>query len=104
MTDRPPSQELVERALAELNRALRTHGGAVEQVGAVEDGVLRLRMRGLCGGCAYRPLTTITTIRPFFAERLGLAVEVEGARISAEAEERIAVALSDSYVPPPVGS
>jgi len=66
----------------------------------VEGGKLRLRMVGLCAGCPYRPLTTIGTLRPYVAERLGIALEVEGARVSAEAEERMARALGDSYVPP----
>lgn len=100
MTGRPPPQELVERTLDELNRALRTHGGGVEQVDGIEDGVLHLRMTGLCAGCLYRPLTTIATLRPYVEERLGLEVEVEGARISEEAEERVLAALGATYEPP----
>lgn len=54
----------------------------------------------MCAGCLYRPLTTISTLRPFIAEQLGLDVEVTGARISDEAERRLLTALSSSYLPP----
>lgn len=100
MSAAAPPRGRVERALDELNRALRSHGGGVEQVGDVEGGVLRLRMTGMCAGCLYRPLTTISTLRPFIAEQLGLDVEVTGARISDEAERRLLTALSSSYLPP----
>jgi Fe-S cluster biogenesis protein NfuA len=45
----------VQAALADLNLALRTHGGAVECVGT-ENGTLRLRMSGLCAACLERAL------------------------------------------------
>jgi Fe-S cluster biogenesis protein NfuA len=90
-----PSAENVERAIAELNLALRTHGGAVECTG-FDSATVRLRMAGLCAGCLFKPVTTAATIRPFIAERLGMNVEVEGARVSAEAEERLARAFASS--------
>lgn len=94
-----PAADL-ERALAELNSALRTHGGSVECV-SVSGDLIRLRMVGLCAGCLYRPLTLAATIRPFIAERLGMRVEIDGARISAEAQARVERALIGSYPPPP---
>jgi Fe-S cluster biogenesis protein NfuA len=97
-------RQLLDATLDELNVALRSHGGAVEAVPS-DDGALHLRMLGLCAGCLYRPLTTVTTIRPFIAERLGVDVVVEGARISAQAEQRLAAAFGSSYPAlPMVGS
>lgn len=93
MTSSAPEQSSVDAAVADLNVALRTHGGGVEQVGSATDRVLRLRMTGLCTGCLYKPLTTAATIRPFIQERLGLDVVIDGARISAEAEARVAEAM-----------
>ncbi|HVW42846.1 MAG TPA: NifU family protein [Amycolatopsis sp.] len=87
----------IEDAVAELNQALRSHGGGVEWIGTTEQGALRLRMIGMCAGCGFRPVSTAATIRPFFRERLDMAVEVEGARISAEAEQRLAQALAPGY-------
>jgi len=91
------SRSEVDEAVAELNLALRSHGGAIEQTGFTEDGRLGLRMLGLCTGCTFRPVTTAAMIRPFIKERLGIDVDVAGARISAEAEERLARALEGSY-------
>lgn len=85
----------VQGAVAELNLALRTHGGAVECTGVHGDTV-RLRMTGLCAGCLFKPVTTEATIRPFIAERLGMDVEVEGARVSVEAQQRLARAFRTS--------
>lgn len=90
----------VDATVSELDRALRTHGGGVELEGHAADGALRLRMTGLCGGCLYKPMTVAGTIRPFVEDRLGVGVEVVGARISAEAEERLTRALAGSYRPP----
>ncbi len=57
---------------------------------------VRLRMDGLCAGCLFKPVTTAATIRPFIADRLGLEVQVEGARISDEAEQRLRRAFESS--------
>jgi len=78
----------------ELRPALDAHAGGVELV-AVERGVVRLRFTGMCTGCPLRPVTTASTIRPALLELEGIsAVEVEGARISAEAEARLAAAFA----------
>jgi Fe-S cluster biogenesis protein NfuA len=90
-----PSAEEVERAIADLNLALRTHGGAVECTG-FDSVTVNLRMAGLCAGCLFKPVTTAATIGPFIAERLGLQVQVEGARISEEAEQRLIKAFQSS--------
>jgi hypothetical protein len=48
-----------------------------------------------CTGCPLRPVTTASTIRPALLELDGVtAVEIEGSRISAEAEARIAAAFA----------
>jgi Fe-S cluster biogenesis protein NfuA len=84
---------IVER-LAELAPVLDAHAGGVELVG-VDDGVVRLRFTGMCTGCHLRPLTTASTIRPALLALDGITgVEIEGSRISAEAEARLAAALA----------
>ena len=80
--------------IEELRPALDAHAGGVELV-AVEDGVVRLRFTGMCTGCPLRPLTTASTIQPALLELEGVeVVEVEGARISAEAQARLAAAFA----------
>jgi Fe-S cluster biogenesis protein NfuA len=86
--------DAVRARLAELAPVLGAHAGGVDLV-AVEAGVVRLRFTGMCAGCHLRPLTTASTIRPALLALDGVtAVEIEGSRISAEAEARLAEALA----------
>jgi Fe-S cluster biogenesis protein NfuA len=80
--------------LDELRPALAAHAGGIELVDC-RDGVVHLRYTGLCAGCHLRPLTTASTVRPALLAVEGVAaVEIEGSRISAEAEARLATALA----------
>jgi Fe-S cluster biogenesis protein NfuA len=89
----------VLKALADLGPALDAHAGGVELV-EIERGVVRLRFTGMCTGCPLRPLTTASTIRPALLALEGIdAVEVEGSRISAEAEARLAAAFRRQRTP-----
>ena len=84
----------VQERLAELAPVLGAHAGGIDLVG-VDGGVVRLRFTGMCTGCHLRPLTTASTIRPALLALAGVtAVEVEGSRVSAEAEARLAAALA----------
>jgi len=49
-------REDVERALAKVRPALQADGGDVELLD-VNEGVVRLRLKGACSGC---PMATIT--------------------------------------------
>jgi Fe-S cluster biogenesis protein NfuA len=85
---------LLER-LEELRPALGAHAGGIELV-EVRDGVVRVRYTGMCTGCPMRPVTTASTVRPALLDLDGIeAVEVEGSRVSAEAEARLAAAFGD---------
>jgi Fe-S cluster biogenesis protein NfuA len=55
----------VTSALDEVRPALQMDGGDVELV-SVEDGVVRVRLLGACGGC---PMATMTLVG-FVEERL----------------------------------
>ena len=55
----------VTTALDEVRPALQMDGGDVELV-SVEDGVVRVRLLGACGGC---PMATMTLVG-FVEERL----------------------------------
>ncbi|MGE5236472.1 MAG: NifU family protein [Acidobacteriota bacterium] len=61
--------ERVEAALGEVRPALQMDGGDVELVG-VDEGVVRVRLLGACGGC---PMATMTLVG-FVEERLKLRV------------------------------
>lgn len=50
-------REKVEKVLNELRPSLQAHGGDVELVDVTDDGVVKLRLAGACGGC---PMSTYT--------------------------------------------
>jgi Fe-S cluster biogenesis protein NfuA len=79
--------------LEELRPVLDAHAGGIELV-EIDRGVVRLRFTGMCTGCHLRPLTAASTIRPTLLALDGVtSVEIEGSRISAEAEARLATAF-----------
>ena len=79
--------------LERLRPVLDAHAGGIEIV-EVRGSTVRLRFTGMCTGCHLRPLTTASTIRPALLELAGVeAVEIEGSRVSAEAEARLAAAF-----------
>jgi Fe-S cluster biogenesis protein NfuA len=49
-------KELVEKALDKIRPALMADGGNVELVD-VEDGVVKVRLMGACGGCPMSQMT-----------------------------------------------
>lgn len=84
----------VEEQLESLRPILSAHAGGVELV-SITDGVVRIRYTGMCTGCHLRPATTAGTVRPALLALDGVtAVEVDGSRISAQAEARLARAFA----------
>ena len=49
-------KERVEKALAKIRVALQKDGGDIELV-AIEDGVVKVRMKGACAGCPMSQMT-----------------------------------------------
>jgi Fe-S cluster biogenesis protein NfuA len=85
--------DAVARRVGDLGAVLGAHAGGLELVELVH-GVARVRYTGMCTGCHLRPLTTASTVRPALLELDGVeSVEIEGSRISAEAEARLAAAF-----------
>lgn len=83
--------DAVALRVEELGVVLSAHAGGIELV-EVTDGVARVRYTAMCTGCPLRPLTTASTVRPALLELDGVE-SVEGSRISAEAEARLAAAF-----------
>ncbi len=50
-------KERVELALAKVRPALQADGGDVELVDIGADGVVKVRLKGACGGCPMSQLT-----------------------------------------------
>jgi len=60
--DAPAQSELtlrqrVEQVIDTIRPALRMDGGDCEVVDITEDGTVRLRLQGACGGCASASMT-----------------------------------------------
>ena len=80
--------------LEALRPALAAHAGGLELV-SITGGVVRLRYTGMCSGCHLRPLTTASFVRPALLALDGVTeVQIEGSRVSAEAEARLAIAFA----------
>jgi Fe-S cluster biogenesis protein NfuA len=52
-----PMKERVEQALSKVRPALQADGGDVELVDVGEDGIVKVRLKGACGGCPMSQLT-----------------------------------------------
>ncbi|HMA53300.1 MAG TPA: NifU family protein [Acidobacteriota bacterium] len=50
-------KEKVEQALAKIRPALQADGGDVELVEVGDDGIVKVRLKGACGGCPMSQLT-----------------------------------------------
>ncbi|MCK5306871.1 MAG: NifU family protein [Candidatus Omnitrophica bacterium] len=50
-------EEKVKDAMELIRPAMRRDGGDVELVEVTEDGVVRVRLKGACGGC---PMASVT--------------------------------------------
>jgi Fe-S cluster biogenesis protein NfuA len=82
--------EAIEARIDQITRLMDVHAGGLELVGVSDDGVVRVRFTGMCTGCPNRPLTTAWAVKPGLLDLDGVSgVEIEGSRISAEAEERL---------------
>jgi Fe-S cluster biogenesis protein NfuA len=50
-------REKVEVALQDIRPALQADGGDVELVEVTEDGIVKVKLTGACGGCPMAQLT-----------------------------------------------
>jgi len=54
---REEMREQVEKALEKIRPALQADGGDVELVEVTTEGVVKVRLKGACGGCPMSQLT-----------------------------------------------
>ncbi len=50
-------QQKIEKALAKVRPSLQADGGDVELVSVSEEGVVKVRLTGACGGCPMANMT-----------------------------------------------
>ena len=69
-------REQVEVALEEVRPSLMADGGDVELVEVTEDGVVRVRLTGACGGCPMSQMTVKNGIEVYLKSQIPEVREV----------------------------
>jgi Fe-S cluster biogenesis protein NfuA len=69
-------REKVEAALDEIRPGLQADGGDVELVD-IEDGVVKVRLKGACAGCPMSQMTLAFGIERVLKERIPEVKKVE---------------------------
>jgi len=69
----------VEKALVKVRSFLQADGGDVELVEITEEGVVRVRLTGACGGCPMASMTLKTGIEKILKEEVPEVTRVEAA-------------------------
>ena len=72
-----PMREQVEKALGEIRPALQAHGGDVELVDVSDDGVVKVKLTGACGGCPMAAMTLKQGVERGLKERVPEVVRVD---------------------------
>ena len=70
-------KERVEQALNKVRPALQADGGDVELVEVGENGVVKVRLKGACGGCPMSQLTLKMGIERILKKEVPEVVSVE---------------------------
>jgi len=66
----------VEKAIEELRPHLQADGGDVELLG-VENGIVKVKMKGACAGCPMSAMTLQLGIENFLKKKIPEIVRVE---------------------------
>ena len=69
-------KEQVQNALNEIRPSLQADGGDVELVD-VEDGIVKVRLTGACGGCPMSQMTLKQGIEAYVKKKIPEIVSVE---------------------------
>ena len=69
-------KEKVENALNKIRPSLKADGGDVELIEAGEDGVVKVKLTGACGGCPMSQMTLKMGIERILKEEIPEVKEV----------------------------
>lgn len=69
-------KEQVEKALDKIRPALQRDGGDVELVEVGEDGIVKVRLTGACGGCPMSQITLKQGIERVLKQEIASIKEV----------------------------
>ena len=69
-------KEKIEKALADIRPSLQADGGDVELVD-VENGIVKVRLTGACGGCPMSQMTLKQGIEAYIKKEIPEILSVE---------------------------
>jgi Fe-S cluster biogenesis protein NfuA len=69
-------KEKVQKAIEEIRPNLQADGGDVELVD-VEDGIVKVRLKGACAGCPMSTMTVKWGVENFLKKRIPEVTKVE---------------------------
>lgn len=69
-------EQKVREALEEIRPFLQADGGDVEFVGVDEDGTVRVKLTGACGGCPMAMMTLKSGVERIVKERVPEVAQV----------------------------
>ncbi len=70
-------EEKVKKTLEEIRPMLQSHGGNVELVKVTNDGIVKVKLTGACGGCPMASMTLKMGIEKQLKERIPEVKAVE---------------------------
>lgn len=70
-------KERVQAALNDVRPALQADGGDVELVEVTEEGVVKVKLKGACGGCPMAQMTLSQGIEKHLKETVDEVTKVE---------------------------
>jgi Fe-S cluster biogenesis protein NfuA len=69
-------KEKVQKAIAEIRPNLQADGGDIELVD-VEDGIVKVRLKGACAGCPMSSMTVQWGVENFLKKKIPEVAKVE---------------------------
>ena len=66
----------VEKIISKIRLMLNADGGDISLVDVVEDGTVKVRLKGACRGCPYAQATIKQTIEAYLKSRLSFVKKV----------------------------
>jgi len=76
-------REKVEGALKEIGNALKIEGGDIELVD-IDDGVVKVRLKGACAGCPFSQLTITNFVERELKKKIPEVKKVEAVPLEEE--------------------
>ena len=77
-------KEKVEAVLSEIRPSLKADGGDVELVDVTENGVVKVKLTGSCGGCPFALMTLKGGIERILKQEIPEVKEVQAVGLTQE--------------------